>query len=90
MAIKSNGSGRKRVGNFAVENSDKLWKAAADSYFKVAAIVSATKTCENKGRLEACRQGSLRKVENSDVMNENRRVTWSWKNSIFELGRVRF
>jgi len=68
MAIKTNGTGEKRVGNFAVENSDKLWKVIEEIYGGVAAIVYATKTCKNESLLEACCSRSRWKVENSGVI----------------------
>ncbi len=57
----------------AVENSDKLWKAAGEFCLEVDAIVSAAKACGNKGVLEVCRLGSQRKVENSGAFSVGRR-----------------
>jgi hypothetical protein len=34
MAIKTNGSGQKRVADSAVENSDELWKAAGHPFLE--------------------------------------------------------
>jgi hypothetical protein len=65
MAIKTNGSGEKRVATFAVENSDRLWKAVWAYCRGMDAIAFGSEICEIVASLEGYRSGSPRKVENS-------------------------
>jgi hypothetical protein len=39
MAIKTNGSGQKRVADSAVENSDELWKASGQPFRELLQLV---------------------------------------------------